>query len=64
MNPTLIRALYHLASDWHSGQWSRGYRLLCGVYRYAQRHGIDVQRTTRASRRLYRHLESRYSTKL
>ncbi len=64
MNPTLIRALYHLASDWHSGQWSRGYRLLCRTYNYARKHGIDVQRMTRAARRLYRLLEARYAHKL
>lgn len=64
MKPNLIRALYRLSSDWHSGQWSRGYRLLCRVYNYAQRHGVDVHRSTRASQRLYRQLESRYADKL
>jgi hypothetical protein len=64
MNANLIVAMYHLASDWHSGQWSRGYRLLCWVYNYARKHGIDVHRQTRASRRLYRHLAERYADKL
>lgn len=64
MHPDLVRAVYHLAADWHSGQWSRGYKLLCRVYNYAQRHGIDVHRRTRASQRLYLQLESRYANKL
>ncbi|OPZ86746.1 MAG: hypothetical protein BWY76_00796 [bacterium ADurb.Bin429] len=64
MHPNLIRAVYHLASAWHSGLWSRGYRLLCRVYRYAHKHGIDVQRQTRASRRLYWRLVARYKDRL
>jgi len=46
MKANLIRALYRLSSDWHSGQWSRGYRLLCRVYNYARKHGIDVHLTS------------------
>lgn len=64
MTTTLVRALYHLAAEWHSGQWSRGYRLLCRVQRYARRHGIAVERQTRASRRLSRQLAGRYAGKL
>ncbi|HOF89045.1 MAG TPA: hypothetical protein PLZ36_13225 [Armatimonadota bacterium] len=64
MNATLIRAVFRLASDWHSGQWSRGYKLLCTTYNHAKRRGIDVQRQTRASRRLYRQLVARYKDSL
>jgi len=61
MNRNLVRAVYHLAADWYSGQWSRGYRLLCCVQRYARKHNIDLDRQTRASRKLYRQLERRYA---
>lgn len=64
MNIDLVIALYGLATDWHSGQRSRGYHLFCTVYNYARRRGIDVQRTTRTSRRLYRQLEQQYADKL
>ena len=64
MNPDLIRAIYELAYEYHSGQWSRGYRLLCYVQRYARKHGIDLDRETRASRKLYRQLERHYAAKL
>ena len=64
MHPDLVRAVYHLAADWHSGQWPRGYRLLCHAYNYALRHGIDLDRQTRASRKLYRQLERRYAHNL
>lgn len=62
MPPDLIRALYWLAYEYHSGQWSRGYRLLCRVQRYARKHGIDVQAETRGSRSLLRQLAARYGT--
>jgi hypothetical protein len=64
MNPDLIRAIYQLAYEWHSGQWSRGYRLLCRVQRYARKHAIDLDRQTRTSQRLYIKLAARYGTKL
>ena len=62
MRPSLIRDLYHLASDYHGGQWSRGYRLLCRTYSYARRHGITLYpyRPTRH----YRQLSARYGNKL
>jgi len=63
-NPDLIRALYTLAYEHHSGQWSRGYRLLCRVKRYAKRHQIDIDSETRTSRRLYMKIAARYGDKL
>lgn len=64
MNPDVIRAIYQLAYEYHSGQWSRGYRLLCRVQRYARRHDIDLDCHTRASERLYQKLAARYGRKL
>lgn len=64
MNPDVIRAIYQLVCEWHSGQWSRGYRLLCHVQVYARRHGINLDRITRASQRLCRQLEQRYAAKM
>lgn len=31
MNPDFIFALYAFCSDYHSGQWSRGYRILSAI---------------------------------
>lgn len=39
-----IRALYWFASDYHSGQWSRGYRLLCVADRALERNGHNWDR--------------------
>ncbi len=63
-DPDLIRALYTLAYEHHSGQWSRGYRLLSRVQRYARKHSIDLDCETRASRRLYQQLAARYGATL
>ena len=57
-------AIYQLAYEHHSGQWSRGYKLLCQAQRYARKHGIDLDRETRASRRLYFQLAVRYGENL
>lgn len=59
-DPDLIRALFLLAYEYHSGQWSRGYRLLCQVQRYARKHSIDLDIETRASHRLFLRLAARY----
>lgn len=64
MNPNVVRAIYQLAYEHHSGQWSRGYRLLCRVQRYARKHDIDIDHDTRASQRLYQRLAARYGNKL
>lgn len=31
MSPDRLIGLAHVAARWHSGQWSRGYRLLCKI---------------------------------
>lgn len=64
INPDVIRAVFLVAYEYHSGQWSRGYRLLCQVQRYARRHAIDLDVETRASRRLFHRLAARYAGKL
>jgi hypothetical protein len=39
-----LAALYTFCSDYHSGQWSRGYRLLCRTAKAWKRHaGIDTR---------------------
>ena len=41
MNATTAAALYTFAAHYHSGQWSRGYRLLCSAERaWRRRAGI------------------------
>lgn len=59
----LYGALYMLCSRWHSGQLSRGYRILSRLARAGYRPGIGVQRGTCESpnqRDLYRALLRRY----
>lgn len=42
MNPIRIAAIYTFAAHYHSGQWSRGYRLLCRARRaWLRRAGIE-----------------------
>lgn len=63
-DPDLIRAIHILAFEHHSGQWSRGYRLLCRVQQYSCKHDIDLDRQTSASQRLYIKLAAHYGSKL
>jgi hypothetical protein len=39
----LYGALYMLCVRWHSGQWSRGYRLLGRLYNAGYRPGLTVR---------------------
>ena len=64
IDPDVIRGIFQLAYEYHSGQWSRGYRLLCRVQQYARKHTIDLDIETRASRRLYHRLAAQYGDKL
>lgn len=61
LNHDLVRAIYALAVSYYSGQWSRGYRLLCRVKRYAERHGVNLEVKTRASQQLLKRLVKRYA---
>lgn len=31
MNPDRLIGLAHVCNHWHSGQWSKGYRLMCRI---------------------------------
>jgi len=64
LNHDMVRALYVLAASYYHGQWSRGYRLLCRVKRYADRHGINLSVKTRVSQQLLRRLVKRYAHQL
>lgn len=60
-------AVCHVANDYHSGQWSRGYRLLCACLRFLARHGCEnpIDMTLPAAQQtLYRRLASRYGDTL
>jgi hypothetical protein len=41
MNPDFVFALYVFCADYHSGQWSRGYRLLSQITRRYGPHLSD-----------------------
>ena len=60
--------LYAVCADYHSGQASRGYRLLCAAGRYLQRHwGIDRPlefRVRPQTSGLYREIVNAYGDKL
>ena len=56
---TLYGALYLLCTRWHSGQWSRGYRILSRLASAGYRPGLSLQSNRFESseqRNLYRHL--------
>lgn len=41
MRDEQLIALAHVANDYHSGQWSRGYRLLCHTLRVLRLRGFE-----------------------
>lgn len=66
----LITALYALCSDYHSGQWSRGYRILSRIETsYRPRNLPDSEKIQSSddweeAREIYNELEIRYADKL
>jgi hypothetical protein len=57
----LYFALCQLCCDYHSGQWSRGYRLMSRISRFGVRitNADDIRDTE-----LYLQLEAKYANKL
>jgi hypothetical protein len=41
MSTNKLYAIAHFANDYHSGQWSRGYRLLCMAHKLLIRKGLS-----------------------
>lgn len=62
MREYYVNAIYQLALDYHSGQASRGYRLLCRCQRYARWRGIELQPNRRSE--LYKYLAAKYADRL
>ena len=70
MNAPTIAAVYTFCAHYHSGQWSRGYRLLCRAERaWRRKAGIGprldyweslVESSDNEVGRLYRYLEAHY----
>ena len=64
--------IYRFASDYHSGQWSRGYRLLSRCQKALRRYlptspinrWLTMQRWGQNHQRLYNRLVERYDEKL
>jgi hypothetical protein len=63
----LIHAIAYLTSNYHSGQWSRGYRLWCRAKIWLARHGVDhpldMKMSDRAQR-IYDIIEEDYKDKM
>jgi hypothetical protein len=62
-----MHTICHFANDWHSGQWSRGYRLLCRTQRWLARHRVTRPLDARMSKQqkaLYAHLLANYGDKI
>ena len=64
-----LLAIYQFCADYHSGQWSRGYRLLCRTHTALKRRKIGGDYLSRpyrrfANRDLYRYLEENYQRKV
>lgn len=63
----LTHAICHFAADYHSGQASRGYKLLCRAIRRANRQGcmrpLDVPMSETAYE-IYAELEEKYTNKI
>lgn len=65
---TLV-ALAHFANEYHSGQWSRGYRLLCRTTRALARRGFSLVDSldsplTRHQRGIYDALVARHAERI
>lgn len=59
-------ALYRLCTEYHSGQWSRGYRILSRLLRH-YKPGLAVQRgewETEEGEAIYSELREKYADKL
>ena len=75
MNPATIAAIYTFAAHYRSGQWSRGYRLLCRARRAWKRRtaieprldyweGLIKSSPDSEVTRLYRKLEAGHAGNL
>jgi hypothetical protein len=68
---SLNHALLHFCAEYHSGQWSRGYRILCAVKRRMRRWGwqewerqaLDIPLSVEG-KRIYNRLVKRYGGKV
>lgn len=63
-----LRGLYWFMADYHGGQWSRGYRILCLAGRrlnrvYGTRDPMDLPLGVKGTA-IYAALESRYANKV
>lgn len=62
-----LHALIHFANDYHSGQWSRGYRILSRAFRAAKRCGmhrpLDYGMVP-AAQEIYDHLREDYGNEV
>jgi hypothetical protein len=62
MSIELAEALYYFCEDYHSGQWSRGYRILCRVSRIFK-PGI-LHSMSEEAEPIYHELVAKYADKV
>ena len=63
----LYGALYVFCRDYHSGQWSRGYRILSRLSRMGYKPGLSLQCNkfeTLEQKQIYRYLVKNYKNKI
>lgn len=67
MSMDKLAIIYIFASDYHSGQASRGYKLACHISRHIKDHdrfvGVKIWHTARATQ-LYKTLVKKYADKM
>jgi len=59
----LIHALCHFCNDYYSGQFSRGYRLLCRCLTWLKKQGIERPidlKLGKTGKAIYKQLVSKY----
>jgi hypothetical protein len=65
MDTIKLATIYQFCADYHSGQWSRGYRLLCIIGKKLRKRGIARPiDQVRCDANLYNRLYLNYADKL
>lgn len=60
----LIAAIYLFCADYHSGQWSRGYRILSRIETRYRPRNLDLLREEETVKCIYDQLVKNYADKM